>query len=184
MNPFDCPALRIAEDHCQGWRFHYPETITFTRKFMGGALWYPPVIVDSVIKTPCRIEIGCEETPGILWHEAFHGACHECPLAGDDRAWIEGFCNAFAACNDGIDRPPFIITQHVIERAPGHKWTMLYGIPEELILRKVGRGRSFSDSFRDFFFWACKTSKADPGALSRELKYNPATGLFLETLDS
>lgn len=181
MNPYECRALRLAEDHCDGWRYIFPEDITFTRQFESGALWYPPGK-----DTPCKIVIGCKETPGILWHESFHGACHECPLSGDaDRAWIEGLCNAFAACNDGIDRPALILAPNVVNQAAaGHRWTRLYGIPEELLLRKVGRGRIASDAFRDFFRWACRASQKEPGALSKELRYNPATGLFSQDYEA
>lgn len=179
MNPYHCDAMKRARAHTDGWEFAAPETITFTQKFEKGALWYPPYNDDQ---KPCRIEIGWQETYGILWHELFHGCLYYCPLGWTEGCWFEGFCNAFAACNDGIKRPPLVLTEELWHGAAnGDNWTRQYGIPEELILQHVGRGDAASKNFESFFFQLNRTASIHQakkkGFLSTLLGYDPETGL-------
>lgn len=130
--------------------------------------------------TPCRIRIGCEEDPGVIYHEAFHSAFFSCPLSKIDGAWAEGFCNAFAACSDGIVRPEFELTEErYAQAAAGHKWTQLYGIPEALILQKAVFFDRTPEGFREFFLWANRPRTANQqsrGWFSAWMGYDPATG--------
>lgn len=179
MNPYALPIIERAKAHVDGWEFHEPGEITFTKRFTRGALWYPPSL--SPMSIPCRIEIGCEETPGILWHEIFHGAFHSSPLAEKDGVWGEGMCNAFAACNDGIPRPTLDLSGEVFEKAAaGNVAMQLYSIPEEfIILRFRDKRRPTPDPelFLHFFRRINQLARTkEHGFFSKMMGYDPALG--------